>query len=385
MSYQLFHAQAEALRPLRPFISACEMLVHTQLGTTRPSFGVDHVPVGNDLATVTETCLDETPFGKLLHFHKSAGIAQPKVLVVAPMSGHFATLLAPTVRTLLPEHDVFITDWQNARDIPSADGRFGLADYIEHIIRFLHRIGPGAHTLAVCQPAVPVLAATAVMAEDNDPCCPLSMTLMAGPIDTRINPTRVNELATQNPLAWFDHQLIDTVPWPLRGAGRRVYPGYVQLTAFVSMNIQRHMQAQLVQARNLLGGNLREIEAHNTFYDEYMAVMDLPAEFFLETIESIFQRHDLPRGQLNYRGRTVNPDAIHRTAILTIEGERDDICGQGQTSAALDLCRNVPTALKRHHLQTGVGHYGVFSGRRWVNEVYPKLRATIHRATEHFG
>ncbi len=407
MSYNLFHAQAEALRPwrswagatsailkqmegsapnpwLRPFISACEMLVHTQLGTTRPSFGVDAVPVGNDLALVTETYLDETPFGRLLHFRKSTIADQPKILVVAPMSGHFATLLAPTVRTLLTEHDVYITDWQNARDIPLTEGRFGLDEYIDHVIRFLHRIGPGAHTLAVCQPAVPVLAAAALMAEDDDPCQPLSMTLMAGPIDTRINPTRVNEVATKNNLAWFERQLIDTVPWPLRGAGRRVYPGYVQLTAFVSMNIERHMQAQLAQARNLLGGNLREIEAHNTFYDEYLAVMDLPAEFFLETVFSIFQRHDLPRGQMQYRGRTVRPEAIRNTAILTVEGERDDICGQGQTSAALDLCANVPASLKRHHLQTGVGHYGVFSGRRWVNEVYPKLRATIHRAADRF-
>ncbi len=404
MSYRLFQAQAEALRPwrslagttsailrqmeggfpnpwLRPMISACEMLVHTQLSTTRPSFGVEEVPVGNEVARVDEIYLDDTPFGRLLHFRKSTIALQPKVLVVAPMSGHFATLLAPTVRTLLMENDVYITDWQNARDIAVTEGRFGLDEYIDHVMRFLRRIGPDTHVLAVCQPAVPVLAATALMAEDDDPCQPLSLTLMAGPIDTRINPTGVNALATEHDLAWFEQQVIDTVPWPLRGAGRRVYPGYVQLTAFVSMNLERHMQAQLAQMRNLVGGNLREIEAHNTFYDEYLAVMDLPAEFFLETIGSIFQRHDLPLGRMRFRDRTVDTRAIRRTAILTVEGERDDICGQGQTSAALDLCANVPATMKRHHLQTGVGHYGVFSGRRWVSDVYPKVQAMINRSS----
>jgi poly(3-hydroxybutyrate) depolymerase len=296
------------------------------------------------------------------------------------MSGHFATLLAPTVRTMLPDHDVYITDWQNARDIPAVSGTFGLQDYVDHVIRFLHVIGPGAHVLAVCQPAVPVLAAASVMAEQDDPCQPRSMTLMAGPIDTRISPTRVNELALTHDMSWFERRVIDVVPWPLAGAGRRVYPGYIQLTAFVSMNLQRHIDAHVAQARNLLGGNLREVEAHNNFYDEYLAVMDLPAEFFLETVEQIFQNHDLPRGAMTHRGRPVRPEAIRDTAILTVEGERDDICGAGQTAAALDLCSSVPLRRKQHHLQTGVGHYGVFSGRKWATEIYPRVRALIRAA-----
>jgi poly(3-hydroxybutyrate) depolymerase len=399
----MFQAQTEVLRPwrsfagatsavlrqfegaapnplLRPLISACEMLVHSQVGSTRPSFGLDSVLVGNCMVPVTEAFEDATPFGKLLHFRKHGGAAQPKVLIVAPMSGHFATLLAATVKTMLPEHDLYITDWQNARDIPLEEGEFGLDDYVDHVIRFLHVLGEGAHVLAVCQPAVPVLAAVAVMAEQDDPCTPRSMTLMAGPIDTRINPTKVNQLAVSQPIEWFSRELIDTVPWPLAGAGRLVYPGYVQLTAFMSMNLQRHINAHLGQFRHLLGGQEREVEAHNHFYDEYLAVMDLPAAFFLETVQRIFQDHDLARGRLTHRGAPVRPEAIRQTALLTVEGERDDICAIGQTMAALDLCSGIPVAMKQHHLQTGVGHYGVFSGKRWNNEVYPKVGALIAAA-----
>ncbi len=399
----MFQAQADALRPwrsfagatsavlrqfegaapnplLRPLISACEMLVHSQVGSARPSFGLDSVLVGNRMVTVSEAFVDATPFGKLLHFRKAEVTGQPKVLIVAPMSGHFATLLAGTVKTMLPEHDLYITDWQNARDIPLEAGEFGLDDYVDHVIRFLHVLGEGAHVLAVCQPAVPVLAAVAVMAAQDDPCTPRSMTLMAGPIDTRINPTKVNQLAVSQPISWFSRELIDTVPWPLPGAGRLVYPGYVQLTAFMSMNLQRHINAHLGQFRHLLGGQEREVEAHNHFYDEYLAVMDLPAAFFLETVQRIFQDHDLARGRLTHRGAPVRPEAIRQTALLTVEGERDDICAIGQTMAALDLCSGIPVAMKHHHLQTGVGHYGVFSGKRWHNEVYPKVGALIAAA-----
>jgi poly(3-hydroxybutyrate) depolymerase len=400
LSYRMYQAQTEVMRPwrsfagatsavlrqfegstpnplLRPLISACEMLVHTQVANSRPSFGIDRVTVGTREVPVTEEFVDATPFGKLLHFCKHGVTAQPKVLIVAPMSGHFATLLAATVKTMLPEHDLYITDWQNARDIPVEAGEFGLDDYTDHVIRFLHVLGEGAHVLAVCQPAVPVLTAVAVMAEHEDPCTPRSMTLMAGPIDTRISPTKVNQLAESQPLEWFSRELIDTVPWPLAGAGRRVYPGYVQLTAFMSMNLQRHINAHLGQFRHLLGGQEREVEAHNQFYDEYLAVMDLPAAFFLETVKRIFQDHDLPRGRMTHRGVPVRPEAIRDTAILTVEGERDDICAIGQTMAALDLCSGVPLARKQHHLQLGVGHYGVFSGKRWNNEVYPKVHALI--------
>ena len=366
---------------LRPFISACEMLVHTNVGNSRPSFGFDTVMIGNGMVAVTEEFVDSTAFGKLLHFRKASDVVQPKVLVVAPMSGHFATLLANTVKVMLPEHDVYITDWQNARDIPLSEGDFGFDDYVDHVIRFLDFLGPQSHVLAVCQPAVPVLAAVAVMAARNDPAQPASMTLMAGPIDTRINPTKVNELAKSKPIEWFASELIDTVPWPLPGVGRRVYPGFVQLTAFISMNIQRHFDAHMSQFRNLLGGNAVQVDAHNHFYDEYLAVMDLPASFFLETVRSIFQDHDLPLGRLTHHGVLVDCSAIRHTAILTVEGERDDICAVGQTMAALDLCSNVPATMKSHHLQTGVGHYGVFCGKRWAKEVYPKVCQLIRSAT----
>ncbi len=404
LSYQLYQAQMDVLRPwrsmagatsallrqfeigaqpnplLRPLISACEMLVHAEVSSKRPSFGFDSVAVGNQMAVITEEFVDHTPFGKLLHFKKNIDQPQPKVLIVAPMSGHFATLLGATVKTMLPEHDVYITDWQNARDIPPAAGDFGLDDYVAHVIRFLGVLGPDCHVLAVCQPAVPVLAAVAVMAERGDQATPRSMTLMAGPIDTRINPTKVNELAMSQPIEWFAKELIDTVPWPLPGAGRRVYPGYVQLSAFMSMNLRRHISAHVGQFRHLLGGHENEVEAHNQFYDEYLAVMDLPAAFFLETVERIFQRHDLPLGQLTFEGDLVNPGAIRHTALLTVEGERDDICAIGQTMAALDLCTGIPPRMKHHHLQTGVGHYGVFSGRRWATEVYPKVAGLIRGA-----
>jgi poly(3-hydroxybutyrate) depolymerase len=408
LSYQLYQAQADVLRPwrsfaqatstmlrqfegsapnplLRPLISACEMMAHAQLGNRRPSFGIDSVRLAGQNAdgpatAVHEVFADQTPFGKLLHFRKATELVQPKVLIVAPMSGHFATLLAPTVKTMLPEHDVYITDWQNARDIPLQAGPFGFDDYVDHIIRFLRVLGPGAHVMAVCQPAVPVLAAAAVMAEQGDPCRPRSMTLMAGPIDTRVSPTKVNELAVGQKIEWFNRELIDTVPWPAAGAGRRVYPGYVQLTAFMSMNLQRHINAHVGQFRHLLGGNKREVEAHNLFYDEYLAVMDLPAEFFLDTVERIFQRHDLPLGRLTHHGALVRPELIKDTALLTVEGERDDICALGQTRAALDLCSGLPAAMKHHHVQAGVGHYGVFGGRRWHTEIFPKVQALIAQA-----
>ena len=362
---------------LRTASAAMELVAHSRTTHIRPPYGFTTVRVGNRDEVVTEEVVDETPFGTLLRFAKDTEVQQPRVLVVAPMSGHFSTLLRGTVEVLLPDHDVYITDWVNARDIPLSAGPFGFDDFTDHVIRFLGVMGPGSHVLAVCQPAPATLAAVALMAEDRNRCTPASMTLMAGPIDTRISPTQVNELANSKPIDWFERNLIGTVPERYPGAGRRVYPGAVQLQAFMSMNMDRHMRAHRTQFDNIIAGNVEAAAAHRRFYDEYFAVMDLPAEYYLETVQRVFQEHDLPRGTLMHRGRPVRPEAIRRTALLTVEGERDDICAIGQTMAALDLCPNIPLGMRQHHLQTGVGHYGVFSGRRWASEVYPKVRAMI--------
>ncbi|MGE0418117.1 MAG: polyhydroxyalkanoate depolymerase [Acetobacteraceae bacterium] len=401
MIYQLYQAQADLLLPLRTLARFGEgmarvwdlngyapatlrhlratfsLLADSALTHHRPDYGFDSVRVGNDLVGVTEEAADDTPFATLLRFRKDSPVVQPKVMVVAPMSGHFATLLRGTVATLLPEHDVHITDWKNARDIPLSAGEFGFDTYVDHLIRFQEALGPGCHMIAVCQPAVAALAATAVMAEARNPAQPRSLTLMAGPIDTRVNPTKVNDLAKSRPIEWFRKNLIATVPWRYPGAGRRVYPGFVQLAAFMSMNLDRHIGAHLGQFRAIVGGDTAAAQSHRKFYAEYGAVMDLPAEFYLETVSRVFQEHDLPLGRLTWHGNKVRPEAIRRTALLTVEGERDDICAIGQTMAALDLCTGVRNSMKRHHLQSGVGHYGVFSGSRWTREVYPRVRAMI--------
>ena len=363
--------------PLRQFGAACSLLADSGLTHQRPDYGFSSTRMGNDVVGVTEESRLETPFGTLLRFRKDTAVVQPRVLVVAPMSGHFATLLRGTVAVLLPDHDVYITDWKNARDIPVSDGVFGFDEYVDHLIRFMEAIGEGSHMIAVCQPAVAGLAAAAVMAEAGNRAQPRSLTLMAGPIDTRQNPTKVNELAKSRPIEWFEKNLIASVPWRYKGAFRRVYPGFLQLTAFVSMNLDRHINAHISQFRALVCGDQVAAEAHRKFYDEYGAVMDLPAEFYLETVKRVFQDHDLPLGKLTWHGQKVRPEAIRRTALLTVEGERDDICAMGQTMAALDLCSGLRISQKRHHLQSGVGHYGVFTGSRWAREVYPKVRAMI--------
>ncbi|HEY4172983.1 MAG TPA: polyhydroxyalkanoate depolymerase [Rhodopila sp.] len=363
--------------PLRQFGAVCSMVADGGLTHHRPDYGFKFAKMGNDVVAVTEESRFETPFGTLLQFRKDTPVVQPRVLVVAPMSGHFATLLRGTVAVLLPDHDVYITDWKNARDIPLSDGVFGFDEYVDHLIQFMEIMGEGSHMVAVCQPAVAALAATAVMAEAGNRAQPRSLTLMAGPIDTRQNPTKVNELAKSRPIEWFEEKLIATVPWRYKGAFRRVYPGFLQLTAFVSMNLDRHINAHLAQFRALSCGDVVAAEAHKKFYDEYGAVMDLPAEFYIETVKRVFQDHDLPLGKLTWHGQPVRPEAIRRTALLTVEGERDDICAIGQTMAALDLCSGLRINQKRHHLQSGVGHYGVFSGSRWAREVYPKVRAMI--------
>ena len=359
---------------MRQFAAGCGILEDAGMTHARPDYGIDTVRVGDADVAVTEEIALDTPFASLLHFRKDIPEQQPRVLLVAPMSGHFATLLRGTVRTLLRDHDVYITDWKNARDVPLTAGTFDLDSFVEHLILFMETVGPGGHLVAVCQPTVAALAAVAIMAEDNNRCQPRSMTLMAGPLDTRINPTKVNELAKSKPIEWFAENLIGTVPWRYKGGGRRVYPGFMQLTAFMSMNMDRHINAHVNQFHALAQRDRVKATAHRTFYQEYGAVMDLASEFFLETVQHIFQEHDLPLGNLTWRGRKVRPELIRRTALMTVEGERDDICAVGQTVVALDMCSGIRISMKRHHLQTGVGHYGVFSGRRWEEQIYPIVR-----------
>ena len=362
---------------LRNLTAAYELIARSGLTHHRPPFGIDRVMVGNREVEVTEDKSLVTPFATLLHFKKDIAQAQPRLLLVAPLSGHFATLLRSTVRTMLPEHDVYITDWHNARDVPTSKGRFGFDDYTDHLIRFLETIGPGAHMLAVCQPCVAALVAAAVMAQDHNPAQPHSMTLMAGPIDCRVNPTKVNALANSKPIEWFEQHLIARVPFRYDGAFRRVYPGFVQLAAFMSMNIERHVKAHRELYDSLVNGDLAKAKATKDFYDEYFAVLDLTAEFYLETVRLVFQEHALPLGRLTFRGEKVDPRAIRRTMLLTVEGEKDDICAIGQTVAAHDLCSNLRPYLKRHHMQPGVGHYGVFSGKRWEALIYPQVKNVI--------
>jgi poly(3-hydroxybutyrate) depolymerase len=359
--------------PLRTFAGALETFANLTVIHARLPFGIDSVLVGNCLVPVKEEAVYSTPFATLLHFKKATETPQPRVLVVAPMSGHFATLLRATVKTMLADHDVYITDWHNIRDVPLAEGRFDFSSFVDHVVEFLQVMGAGSHVVAVCQPCVPVLAAAALMAEDGDEAQPRSMTLLAGPIDTRINPTKVNELATQRPITWFEQNLISKVPLGYGGARRQVYPGFLQIAAFMSMNLERHLRSFKDMAEARAADDQSKFQFIRAFYEEYFAVMDLPAEFYLETVKLVFQDHVLPLGKLEVHGRPVNPGAIKRTALLTVEGERDDICGLGQTLAAQELCTGLRQYMKAHHVQTGVGHYGVFSGRRWNNEVYPKV------------
>lgn len=357
-----------------PLSAALEMISRYKLTHHRPAFHIASVRSGNSEAAVAEEVVLSLPFGNLLRFRKDTEAPQPRILVIAPLSGHFSTLLAGTVRTLLTDHDVYITDWTNARDVPVSAGAFGVDDYVAYIIRFLEELGPGTHMLAVCQPCVQALVAAAVMAASDHPAAPRSMTLMAGPIDPRESPTKVNELAAKNSLRWFENMLIARVPPRFEGAGRNVYPGFLQLLAFVSMNLERHQQAHRKMYAHLAANELAEAEKIKTFYDEYFAVLDLAAEFYLETIDRVFQRAELACGEFTFRGQKVDPARIRRTALLTIEGGRDDICGLGQTAAAHDLCSSLRPHLKRHHLQANAGHYGVFNGRRWEREIYPVVR-----------
>ncbi|MGB8895480.1 MAG: polyhydroxyalkanoate depolymerase [Pseudolabrys sp.] len=401
MLYQAYQAHADIMVPVRQLAgmaarsvgeklngtarptalsnltAAYELIARAGLTHERPPYGIESITINDRDVAVTEETADVTPFGTLLHFKKDSLIAQPRVLLVAPLSGHFATLLRATVRTMLTEHDVFITDWHNARDVEPEHGRFGFDDYIGHLIRFLEVIGPGAHVIAVCQPCVAALVAASVMAQADNPAQPRSMTLMAGPIDTRINPTKVNALAKSKPIDWFDRHLIARVPHRYSGGTRQVYPGFVQLAAFMSMNIDRHIKAHRELYENLAKGEAAKAAQTKAFYDEYFAVLDLTAEFYLETVRLVFQEHALPMGALAYQNRRVEPRAIKRTMLFTVEGEKDDICAVGQTLAAHDLCSSLRPYRKRHHMQAGVGHYGVFSGKSWQQQIYPMVKNVI--------
>ncbi len=347
----------------------------------RPDFGIASVMVKDKEVAITEVVSLNKSFCNLLHFDKgAAGKNQPKALVFAPLSGHFATLLRDTVRTMLPEHDVYITDWKDARDIPLSAGEFSFDDYVAYVCEFIthlqHEAGKNIHIISVCQPTVPVLAAVSLMAQAKQ-VTPLTMTMMGGPIDTRRSPTSVNDFATKRPLVWFEQNVIQRVPMKYAGAMRRVYPGFLQLAGFVAMNPEKHLESHQDYYKDLVKGDGESAEHHRKFYDEYNAVMDLPADYYLDTIVRVFQDQSLARGTLVVAGKLVEPAAIKTTALHTIEGELDDISGSGQTQAAHDLCAGVPTARKDHLTAQGVGHYGIFSGRKYREIIYPQVRGFI--------
>ncbi len=350
----------------------------------KPIFGLDSTVVDGELVEVTETVVWERPFCKLLHFQRAFRrhhAPQPKLLIVAPMSGHYATLLRGTVEAFLPHYDVYITDWADARMVPAAAGAFDLDDYIDYVMMMCEELGKGVHTLAVCQPSVPVIAAVARMEAEGNPYAPASMTLMGGPIDTRKSPTEVNKLAEKRGVDWFARHCIHTVPFPYPGMTRRVYPGFLQLSGFMAMNLDRHVSAHLEMFNHLVEGDGDSAEKHRDFYDEYMAVMDLTAEFYLQTIDTVFVSHALPKGEMKHRGQPVDLTAIRNCGLMTVEGEKDDISGVGQTYAAQELCVNIPADMKLDYMQKDVGHYGVFNGKRFRAEIAPRIRA-FHAAIE---
>jgi len=359
----------------------------------KPDWRIDTVKINDVDVRVRPTVVWQSPWARLIQFDRDmadmrrAGKFEldPAVLIVAPLSGHYATLLRGTVEAFLPDHAVFIVDWQNAREVSVLQGRFDFHDYIDHIRDMLRVLGPRPNVLAVCQPGPPVLAAAALMAEDGDPSRPASMTFMGSPIDARLSPTVTNNLAEEKPFTWFQSNMIYTVPAPYPGMGRRVYPGFVQLASFMSMNADKHQEAHRRYFNSLVEGDGDGADKHLEFYDEYLSVLDLTEEFYLQTIDIVFQRHLLPKGELMHRGRKVDPGAITDIGLMTVEGEKDDISGIGQTQAAHDLCSSLPAELKEDYVQPGVGHYGVFNGRRFREEIYPKVRDFILRTDPNFA
>lgn len=374
----------------RGLYAASDLFANLTRRYGKPAWGIDLVEIEGKRVRVRPELAWSTPWVRLLRFARDEGdlaaagltTAAPKVLIVAPLSGHYATLLRGTVRTFLQDHDVYITDWSNAREVPLAAGGFDFHDYIDHVRDMLSVLGPRPHVVAVCQPGPAVLAAASLMAEDNDPNRPASITVMGSPIDARLSPTVPNRLAEERPFAWFESNLIYTVPPPHPGAGRRVYPGFVQLAGFMSMNLEKHQDAHRRYLLHMMEGDGDSAEKHLEFYDEYLSVLDLSEEFYLQTIDEVFQRYLLPKGELMHRGRTVRPELITDVGLLTVEGENDDISGIGQTRAAHDICTGLPAELKEDYVQPHVGHYGVFNGRRFDSEIYPRVREFIRR-TDH--
>ncbi|WP_165217221.1 polyhydroxyalkanoate depolymerase [Affinirhizobium pseudoryzae] len=400
MFYQLYELNHAAMAPYRAATEALRFfytnplnpLAETTFGRTmaaglevferatrrygKPEFGLPTTTVSGQSVKVTEKVVWSRPFCDLLRFERDLPKGTdlgPKILIVAPMSGHYATLLRGTVEALIQGADVYITDWQDARTVPVTEGLFDLDDYIDYVIDMIHHLGPNTHVVAVCQPSVPVLAAAAVMEGADDPLAPASMTLMGGPIDTRINPTAVNQLAQDRPLKWFKDNVIMTVPWPHAGFMRPVYPGFLQLSGFMSMNLDRHLNAQKDFFQHLVKNDGESAEKHRDFYDEYLAVMDLTAEFYLQTVDTVFIKHSLPKGEMMHRGSRVDTTKIRKVALLTIEGENDDISGVGQTKAAQTICTNIPDDMRLHYVQPDVGHYGVFNGSRFRREIAPRI------------
>ncbi|QPQ54011.1 polyhydroxyalkanoate depolymerase [Allosphingosinicella flava] len=357
--------------------SALDVFAHAAAPRGKPEFGLDKTIVDGREVAVHEEIVLRKPFGQLKRFRREGIEGSPRLLIVAPMSGHYATLLRGTVERMLPGHDVYITDWRDAKLVPLDEGRFDLDDYIDYVIAFLEHIGPGAHMLAVCQPSVPCYAAVAVMNEDKHPARPRTLTMMGGPIDTRRAPTAVNLLATQRPHAWFEQNAIATVPYSYPGAGRKVYPGFLQLAGFMTMNLGNHLMSHWEMFKHLVEGDGESADATKAFYEEYRSVCDMTEEFYLQTVDAVFQRHLLPKGEMEHRGRRVKPEAITDTAILAIEGERDDISGIGQTKAALDIATRLPKAMKKYHMAKGVGHYGIFHGSKWRDKIAPVLEGWI--------
>ncbi len=362
---------------VRSTAAACEMVARAGMWHERPDFRISSVEIAGERVAVRESVVARHPFCNLLHFEKDYAPEQPRLLLVAPLSGHFATLLRGTVERLLVDHNVYITDWVNSRAVPMLHGRFDLDDYIDLVIHYMRHLRGDLNVVAVCQPSVPVLAAVSLLASANDPAQPKTMTLMGGPIDPRVNPTAPNLLATSRSLAWFERTVIATVPARYPGAFRRVYPGFLQLAGFMTINLDRHITAHVDMFNHLVRGDGESVEATRAFYDEFMSVMDLPADFYLQTIKRVFQDEALPKGNFESRGVPVEPRAIERTALLTIEGENDDICAVGQTGAAHDLLSGLAPSLKERYVQQNVGHYGVFNGRRFRTEIYPKVRDFI--------
>ncbi|MDB5696930.1 MAG: esterase [Sphingomonas bacterium] len=351
--------------------SALEVFAHAAAPRGKPAFGLTHTTVGDREVAVTEEIVLAKPFGQLKRFARDGIEGGPKLLIVAPMSGHYATLLRGTVERMLPVADVHITDWADAKLVPLSDGRFDLDDYIDYLVEFLEAMGPGSHMLAVCQPSVPCYAAVALMSADAHPCRPKTLTMMGGPVDTREAPTAVNTLATKRPHAWFQHNVIATVPAGYPGGGRRVYPGFLQLAGFMSMNLGDHMQSHWEMFKHLVRGDDESADQSKDFYEEYRSVCDMTAEFYLQTIDVVFQTHALPMGTMRHRGRLVDLGAITDVALLAVEGERDDISGLGQTKAALTLATNLPADKKRYYMAEGAGHYGIFNGSKWRTKIAP--------------